>query len=327
MSLPRDLRFDGLKSLLIFLVVLGHLTFKDYGVNLMEMIYSFHMPVFVFLSGYFTSLSSDKEKQRRWLKKTLIIFIVALIAQYILKLVLEYELSQLNGFEFSAYSILKPRSLVSPGFALWYLVCLMYWRIAVWRLGDALNDRLLIILSCVAAILAGFIPLDNEFAFQRAFAFSPFFFIGLLFKKKRLVFQLERIPIGVAVMGIIVGLLIAREMPLYEPSRHYLACKDLILRLIQTILGLWLCLMVVRVSRCQFTKYFAWFGTKTLWIYVGHTYLIIFGRRFYPYWGISFNLFSAIIVAVLYCALIILIANSYESIRNKRSSLSTSQNT
>ncbi len=125
MSSPRDLRFDGLKSLLIFLVVLGHLTFKDYGIDLMEMIYSFHMPVFVFLSGYFTSLSSDKEKQRRWLKKTLVIFIAALIAQYILKLVLEYELSRLNGFEFNAYSILKPRSLVSPGFALWYLDCLM----------------------------------------------------------------------------------------------------------------------------------------------------------------------------------------------------------
>ena len=67
--MKRDARLDGLKFVLIFLVVLGHLSYNDYGLGLTKMIYSFHMPVFVFLSGYFTSLNADRAKQVVWLKK------------------------------------------------------------------------------------------------------------------------------------------------------------------------------------------------------------------------------------------------------------------
>ena len=59
----RDLRLDGLKFIMIFLVVLGHLRFIDYGISVGKMIYSFHMPVFVFLSGYFTSQKTEKENK------------------------------------------------------------------------------------------------------------------------------------------------------------------------------------------------------------------------------------------------------------------------
>lgn len=46
--MERDAKIDGLKFILIFFVVLGHLQYKDYGIELNKMIYSFHMPVFVF---------------------------------------------------------------------------------------------------------------------------------------------------------------------------------------------------------------------------------------------------------------------------------------
>ena len=54
----RDSYFDNLKTILIFLVVLGHFTNLNNSVPLMgainNVIYSFHMPIFIFISGYFS---------------------------------------------------------------------------------------------------------------------------------------------------------------------------------------------------------------------------------------------------------------------------------
>lgn len=58
---PRNLYLDILKGIAVFLVVLGHcLPFDDatYGVNpLHKLIYSFHMPLFAIISGYFFTSS------------------------------------------------------------------------------------------------------------------------------------------------------------------------------------------------------------------------------------------------------------------------------
>ena len=317
MSSSRDLQFDGLKFLLVFLVVLGHLTFKDYGIGVKRMIFSFHMPVFVFLSGYFTSLSSDKERHMAWIKRTFIIFIVAHISQCLLKILVGYAFSRINGSSFSFSSELKWDALICPGYALWYLVCLLYWRIAIWMISEKMNDIHLFIASCVTVIIAGFIPLDHEFSFQRAFAFSPFFMLGIVFKRRNLIKELERIPFLCAVLGLVVGLLFSRELPTYLPVYHYVTWKKLVLRLVQTSLGLFLCLMVIRVSRCKFTEYFAKYGSKTLWIYIGHTYLIILGRRLFPYWGVSFNLFTAILLAILYCSFFIILARLHDRLKER----------
>lgn len=61
----RDIRFDVLKGLLIILVVLGHSINIEYldaswDNALFHFIYSFHMPLFVFLSGFFLQSSLDR---------------------------------------------------------------------------------------------------------------------------------------------------------------------------------------------------------------------------------------------------------------------------
>lgn len=329
MSSSRDLHFDGLKFLLIFLVVLGHLTFVDYGIGVKRLIYSFHMPVFVFLSGYFTSLNSNVEKQNKWLKKTIILFLVAHVAQCLLTVLIVYASSLLNNYAFSFSSVLKWSMLTVPGIALWYLVCLVYWRVAIWRFwgfGDNLNDVRLFIVSCIAVIVAGFIPLNYKFSFQRAFAFFPYFVLGIVFKKRQLLKELERIPILFAVLGIILGLFIARMLPVYLPVHHFETWKDLVLRIGQTLLGLFLCLSVIRISRCKFTKYFARYGSKTLWIYIGHTYLVILGNRVFHFLDVSFDVFIALLIAAVYCVLFIFLSNQYERIKEKRMIVASQQN-
>ncbi len=51
----RDFHFDNIKAVLIFLVVLGHV-FRNLGANgdeylVYKIIYSFHMPALLFISG------------------------------------------------------------------------------------------------------------------------------------------------------------------------------------------------------------------------------------------------------------------------------------
>ena len=54
----RDYFFDNARAVLIFLVVLGHMiqpytSESNYMLALYLVIYSFHMPTFLFISGYF----------------------------------------------------------------------------------------------------------------------------------------------------------------------------------------------------------------------------------------------------------------------------------
>lgn len=59
MAKQRDLRFDFVKGVLIFLVVLAHVI-RGRGSIVYHVIYSFHMPLFVFVSGYFAVHSLSK---------------------------------------------------------------------------------------------------------------------------------------------------------------------------------------------------------------------------------------------------------------------------
>ena len=61
---PREKKWDFLRGIAIFLVLLGHSIQwmdPDWQHNpLFEGIYSFHMPLFMFISGYFLSKTSKK---------------------------------------------------------------------------------------------------------------------------------------------------------------------------------------------------------------------------------------------------------------------------
>ena len=132
MSPARDLKFDGLKFLLVLGVVICHLGYNDYGIGLNKMFHAFLMPVFIFVSGFFTSLNTSTPKQRKWIKKTLIIYAIAQVTHYLLRILLELCCSRLKGMPFDT-SILTWRVLITPELTFWYLVCLVYWRIAAWK--------------------------------------------------------------------------------------------------------------------------------------------------------------------------------------------------
>ncbi|EOT2966156.1 acyltransferase family protein [Clostridium perfringens] len=207
----RNYLIDNSKGLLIFLVVLGHsLEFirKDYEVArlLYVFIYEFHMPVFVFISGY---LSKNVEKGRRnavrnFLTPFLLFNIIWNLITLVGPLFLRGEFTELPSEQVFSF--------FTPGWALWYIFAMFLWKIL---LPDLLKFKNIFILSVIAGI---FVKLSGEFgsymALSRTITFAPFFLAGYYSSEEKLKrFRkftrfniLNKVP---SILILIIGVLIA----------------------------------------------------------------------------------------------------------------------
>jgi len=168
--MKRDLYWDSLKFVLIFLVVYGHIAPRysessQFNMAIYNFIYMFHMPLFVFVSGRFSHIRDRK----RYFSG-----IFKLFETYIVFQIIRTVLQGVGGKE------LTLTLLFTPQWTLWYLVVLIYWRLAICFLpeGILLHRKRILIASFLISLAAGFIPIDNAFAAQRAFSFLPFFVMG-----------------------------------------------------------------------------------------------------------------------------------------------------
>lgn len=169
---------DNLKGLLIFLVVLGH-SLEPYKSDyfllhaLYMFIYLFHMPAFVFISGYF---SKDLDKSRNSAFKNFFIpFVVFNVFWNILAALFTQDFSQ---FTFT-----------TPGWALWYLISMFFWRIF---LKDLVKVRFIIPLSFIVGLGAGiFSEFSSVLSLSRTLVFFPFFLVGYFTSETKL-FRLKR---------------------------------------------------------------------------------------------------------------------------------------
>ena len=177
----RDAFFDNAKYLAIVLVAMAHswepLTDTSRTAEALYMtVYTFHMPAFIIISGFF-SRSFDMRPDR--LKR----LITGVAVPYVL-------------FEV-AYSFFKrwadddpshPISLLDPWYLTWFLVALFVWRLTtpIWKL-----VRWPVPLSLAVATLASVSPdIGDDLDLQRVLQFLPFFVIGLCMKPEH--FQLMR---------------------------------------------------------------------------------------------------------------------------------------
>ncbi len=168
----RDYLFDNYKTLLIFLVVIGHFIEPCFHGNailtpLKWGIVSFHMPAFIFISGYF----SKRELP---------------IADLIRKLLIPYLVYEIVYFLFYTYVIHKKTELYLcyPKFSLWYLLALFVWRVATPYVKKLPHHFLF---SIVAGLAIGCSNMEDNFlSIPRILVFYPFFLAGMYFNRETL---------------------------------------------------------------------------------------------------------------------------------------------
>ena len=162
----RNIYWDNVKGLLILLVVLGHylILYVDKGVagplvsTVYYWIYSFHMPLFVFVSGYF----SDRLERGR----SKAVFRL-LIPFFIFNSLMQFWFFRQTG---------QYAGPLMPVYVNWYLLALFIWRML---LPEILAIRGILLISFVSAFAVGFLDsINNYLALCRVVAFLPFFILG-----------------------------------------------------------------------------------------------------------------------------------------------------
>src|SRR5699024_215426 len=208
----RDFFFDNARMILIFLVVFGHLLQpyteeSKYLSSLYLTIYSFHMPCFLFISGYFAKKAGQAGYLEKVSKKLLVPYFIFFVF-----------------FTFYYYLTGKEDSVTfdpfDPVFALWFLLTLFFFHVILVIVKDykpyyVLHIAIIISLfagysdtiynylsfssiilffsiyykhyyvlpiAIIISIFAGYsYNIDNYLSFSRTIMFFPIFYLGYLF--------------------------------------------------------------------------------------------------------------------------------------------------
>lgn len=172
----RDKRIDAIKGFLIILVVLGHVLGNDdldvASKCCKSFIYTFHMPLFVLVSGYLTTIKSDIN-----------VFWRGIINIFV-------PLCVFQSFYFICILITGGKIglglLFIPYWTLWYLMSLIFWRILLQFSPKFLlkNLHLYILISLIVAVFSGLLPNGRILSIQRTLNFYPFFLCGYFMNQK-----------------------------------------------------------------------------------------------------------------------------------------------
>lgn len=162
--------YDNLKFILITLVVVGHFiqfqlnTSVDKGVFLF--IYSFHMPLFIFVTGLFAKNVINGDSKKR-LNKIITYIIIYVFYKLLLVIVLNLVLKQPYSF-----------SLFSESEAPWYLLAIVIW-IVMTNLVKDVKPLFVFLLSIVCSLFVGYdASITDQLCLSRVIVFFPFFLAG-----------------------------------------------------------------------------------------------------------------------------------------------------
>lgn len=279
----RDSYFDNAKFLLIALVVFGHFISphkEDSTIlyTIYNFIYTFHMPAFILIAGYF----SKNFHKKGYLKK---IFQKVLVPYFIFQSIYAVFYS-LQAKEISY-------SLFDPYWTLWFLLSLVSWNLLL-VLFTRFKYSLIVALSI--GVFIGYIQdIGTYLSLLRTFVFFPVFLLGYYLKREHFEIILQkkwRITAGVTLFVMIFSYHFlfpnsAKDWLLSSSSYSELGVEGGQAALIRIIiyslmfLATFCFLAIVPRRETFFTK----LGSRSLYVYLLHGFTVkLFSlTHFYDY--------------------------------------------
>lgn len=218
-SVPYSYLIDNIKVLLIFLVVFNHIiAFRLVKVDMVVKyiwyaITIFHMPAFIFISGY---LSKKPQNVMKNVKNLLI--------PYILGYTLTWY-SQIWLGKSVDYELLRP-----SGTVMWYVLALFVYRLTIEALGKM---RFIVPLSIIFALWAGTrAEFTTYLSSSRIVVFFPFFVAGYLWKSdyiravRKFKGKWMLIPVCGVLLWVVPHYMISNSMPvdIFRGNHSYVLC-------------------------------------------------------------------------------------------------------
>ncbi|WP_312096942.1 acyltransferase family protein [Niallia sp.] len=276
----RDYYFDNAKFILIFFVVFGHFiqSFINDNQNiytLYKVIYTFHMPAFILISGFFAKGIAEKGYIKKYAKKLIIPYLIFQLVYSIFYYFL-YGKSTLA---------IEP---LTPHWSLWFLISLFFWNIFLLAFGK-LKPIQGIILSLILGLAIGMIDWTSSYlSLTRTFVFFPLFLIGFYMKKEHFNFVKTR---KATISAIAIFTLVFIGFHFFPSinyqwlfgSKSYEALGEgylvgMAIRLFFYVLSF---LMIFCFFACVPKKeyFFTKFGKSTLYVYLLHGFFIRLFRQ------------------------------------------------
>lgn len=186
--------WDTIKFLMMLLVVEGHCLERMmyFGrTDLMPMnlfIYSFHMPMFIFIFGIFY-------KEKNSLRK----FISFLVSGYVLKAFSYFSALLINGK--ATFTL-----FYDPGLT-WFLFSLAWFILLAWLLRK-IDKRIVLAVAFAVSLFTGYFKEINDFlCLSRTLVFFPYFWLGTMIDKDVLLTKLRKYRkyLWVPAMAVLLG--------------------------------------------------------------------------------------------------------------------------
>ncbi|MBS4198745.1 acyltransferase family protein [Bacillus sp. FJAT-49732] len=271
----RDYYFDNAKFILIFLVVFGHLIQSYIDSNLFfstlyKLLYTFHMPAFILVSGFFAKGIYEKGYIVKITKKLIIPYLIFQVIYSIFYFIL-YSKSMLTIDFFN------------PHWSLWFLISLFCWNIMLIGF-NKLKPIYAISLALLLGLIVGYVDwISNFLSLSRTFVFFPFFIVGYYLKKEH--FQLlsesrSRILMTGAIFIVALVIIIFPELDekwlLGSKPYSYLetfSAIGFIKRIgVYTINFLMIAVFFAFIPKRKF--FFTKLGRNTLYVYLLHGFIV-----------------------------------------------------
>ena len=272
--------WDNLKFILITLVVGGHFSdqLTDYSSiysSIFLFIYAFHMPLFIFISGYF---HSDRNTTKK------VLFYISLGFSY---KIISFLVDRINGY--SQYTF----NLLFDGGLSWFMFVLAIYTFALFLLRDQ-NKKFFLIGSIILACFVGYDKSIGDFLYlSRAIIFFPFYMFGTMMKSFDILEFKRKYPLlkvfALLIFVTWVILCITKVDTLYglrymfsgrQPFPDGIISFGPIVRLACYIISAVLGISLILLTTSKKIKWISDFGKNTINVYFWHLNLFYIFKSF-----------------------------------------------
>lgn len=292
--MERNYSIDSLKGVLLLFVIFGHTILGTVDDSFLRyVIYSFHMPLFVFLSGY---LLNTTRIQSMSFSGLFIKYWDRMIKQWLLALVVYSCL--LSYSQDITLSFIIER-ICKPFYHLWYIPVLFVMILTTWLIGIIVKDKKqrVFIFVFLGLALCGLYNIKYDLLSYYRLHFFIFFFLGILSKEYRDMYYSQKSTKIIMICGGFLSFVTL----LFLIGVTYKDYRIFFMTPFCFALCVWIMLPVILTNSFK-SKSLGLIGRHSLEIYLWHVIPILFLKRLINdvilYYSTSFLLIGLVLIVL-----------------------------